>query len=189
MCLEKISEKRVAEEDIVCYKYLEVELQPKLNFVPKSGTAFEGRISRIDCTGKITRENGRIYFCTNEYDIDGRDCEKKWGYKYSWELDKYVTLITIDGKTLIDHEKNQFVTPYQDVIVEMGKTYRSEIEVNERNQIEQALHSYAEIPEDEKFPYIAKCIIPKGAIYYEGIFERRRSYASNKLKYINIIES
>lgn len=187
MCLENISEKRVAEEDIVCYKYLKVELQPKLNFVPKSGTAFEGRINRIDCTGKITRENGRIYFCTNENNIDGEDCENKWGYKYSWKLDEYVTLITINGKILIDHEEDQFVTPYQNAIVEMGKTYRSEIEVNERNQIEQALHSYAEIPEDEECPYIAKCIIPKGAIYYIGDFEGTPAYASDKLMYVEII--
>lgn len=188
MCLENISEKCVAEEDIVCYKYLKVESQPKLNFVPKNGATFEGRINRIDCTGRITRENGRIYFCTNEYDIDGENCKKKWGYKYSWELDKYVTLITIDGKILIDHEKNQFITPYQDVIVEMGKTYRSKIKVSRWNEIEQALHSYVDIPVDEDFPYIAKCIIPEGATYYEGTFDGKRSYASNKLKYINIIE-
>jgi len=188
MCLENISEKRVAEEDIVCYKYLKVESRPKLNFVPKSGTAFEGRINRIDCTGKITRENGKIYFCTNENNIDGKDCKKKWGYKYSWVLDQCVMFITINGKILIDYKENQFVTPYQRVIVEMGKTYRSEIEVNKRNQIEQALHSYVNIPEDEEFSHIAKCIIPKGATYYEGTFDGKRSYASNKLKYINIIE-
>lgn len=189
MCLENISEKRVAEEDIVCYKYLKVESQPKLNFVPKSGTAFEGRINRIDCTGRITIENGKIYFCTNEYDIDGKDCKKKWGYKYSWQLDQCVMFITINGKILIDYKENQFVTPYQRVIVEMEKTYRSKIKVSRWNEIEQALHSYVDIPTDNAYPYIAKCIIPEGAIYYEGIFLEKRSYASNKLKYINIIES
>ena len=188
MCLENISEKRVAEEDIVCYKYLKVESQPKLNFVPKSGASFEGRIYGIDCTGKITRENGKIYFCTNENNIDGEDCEKKWGYKYSWKLDEYVTLITINGKILIDREENQFVTPYRDVIVKMGKTYISRVKVSSWNEIGQALHSYVDIPTDNVYPYIAKCIIPKGATYYEGIFDERRSYASNKLKYINIIE-
>ena len=34
---------------------------------------------------------------------------------------------------------------------------------------------------------IAKCIIPKGAEYYEGYFCGRKAYASNKLKYTEIV--
>jgi hypothetical protein len=34
---------------------------------------------------------------------------------------------------------------------------------------------------------IAKCIIPKGSVYYRGKFDDYFSYASNQIKYVEII--
>lgn len=60
--------------------------------------------------------------------------------------------------------------------------------------IERALHSFAKekacrqtAAYRDKNVVIVKCIIPKGSIYYVGEFAHYKSYASDKLNYVEII--
>lgn len=93
---------------------------------------------------------------------------------------------------------NIYYTPYQNCIIEIGNTYKSNI-IKEGNEINIGLHSFVTI-EDLKpwsvrgmgtwgklMGYI-KCIIPKGSKYYIGIFGKYNSYVSDTLQYIEIID-
>ena len=105
-----------------------------------------------------------------------------------------------------------YVTPYQRAKIKIGKIYKSSIEKKERmgvgedgwmrgwvEIINKALHSFLN-KEDAKEHYldiwggrgewsvIVKCKIPKGATYYKGTFDDLESIASNKLKYVEIVE-
>ena len=83
-------------------------------------------------------------------------------------------------------------TMYQNTLIEIGKTYTSNIIRGEMspNTITVALHSYADV-ERTKFEkhfgwqvVVIRCIIPRGSRYYVGKFASYKSYASNKLKYV-----
>jgi hypothetical protein len=86
--------------------------------------------------------------------------------------------------------------------VEIGLTYHSNVSIRlpilpisnkDIWYIDVALHSY--MNENDaisiaKLKYdlgVAKCIIPIGAIYYEGDFRRFKSYASSELRYESLI--
>lgn len=84
-----------------------------------------------------------------------------------------------------------YLTPYQNVPVQIGNTYSSVL----RRQgllINQGLHSLVNYKDLENLMLNdcikVKCIIPKGAKYYVGTFKGFASYASNQIKYLNIIE-
>jgi len=119
--------------------------------------------------------------------------------------------------------KYSLLTFYKNFMINIGKTYESLIIKNSDGNIEQGLHSYAElsniidylidyrfnetnviedinlvngdmIDKNSKFfkyvhdyIVIAECIIPKGSTYYVGDFMGSKSYASDCLKYIKII--
>lgn len=91
--------------------------------------------------------------------------------------------------------KGRYVTPYQDFRVSIGKTYESKIRKTSFNEIEEGLHSFANY-EDCKGKantfyncVVVKCIIPKGSWYYIGKFSNYKSYSSNRLKYVEIINN
>lgn len=94
-----------------------------------------------------------------------------------------------------------FLTPYQNTKVVIGRAYKSEFTFSMAGKgVEKALHSYGSI-ESAKVDVdffngfstykgkmcICRCIIPKGSRYYEGIYDGKASYASNKIKYLEII--
>ena len=86
----------------------------------------------------------------------------------------------------------EYFTSYQKKSVKIGNTYHSGLE-RFNNEIHKGLHSYKykedAIKESEKWVEIlAKCIIPKGSKYYEGIFDRSVALASDCLKYVEIIK-
>lgn len=84
-------------------------------------------------------------------------------------------------------------TYFKNMLVKLGNTYYSEINTMKNIIIiEKALHSFTSHGLAEKFlirrgrcnTVIVKCIIPKGAKYYEGRFEiNNDSYASDTLTY------
>lgn len=79
-------------------------------------------------------------------------------------------------------------TPYYYMDIELGKTYYSVLEKTCGN-IYHGLHSFAEIQQTLYIGQVLiKCIIPKGATYYEGEGLWEPGYASNELKYIKIVK-
>jgi hypothetical protein len=186
MCLEKISEKRIAEEDITVYKFLSMSKTLKGPYVV-SGNDCVAIISGQKVVGKISiDESGAIFICHNYEDFDGSTADNLLGFRYSWMIDKDVTSVEVNHVELIS---KSLTTPFRYSPVEIGKTYESELEVC-GDTIEKGLHSFKKVvrPYYKDNAIFVKCIIPKGSKYYEGLFNDRISYASNKLTYLEIIE-
>lgn len=195
MCLSNISKKKVATEDIVCWKALRLrsyEFHAKIYSI-KSGLDFTGMINNIEVAGKIFIDKDTyqaIYFFTDEPRCNGSTPythPSKYNYKYSWALDSWVNYFIVDG---IKYERvRNLVTPYYAHRIECGETYTSKIVLYGRwpnKTIEQALHSYKNVSSLEYRDIYAKCTIPKGSTYYIGEFDDEVSYASNKLRYDEI---
>ena len=189
MCLTLKSNKtksKIAKEDIICYKRLE--------FLPtiidkssiKDGDEFTGVINNMECSGKISIESDKIYFCTNRSKLNGSDSSNKHGYINSWIFDSTVTSIIINNKEVIELK---MVTPYRNFPIEIGKTYDSEL-IKKDKYVYEGLHSYKNLDDVKKHHtgIYVECIIPKGSKYYEGKFVDNDAYASDKLTYVKIIE-
>jgi len=188
MCLENISEKKTATEDIVCYKKVRVfDGQVDLSSL-KSGDTFIGKIKDIQCEGKISIEDEELFFCTDDIRFDGQYCQKKFGYKYSWQLDNKVKSILINGKKLKIFKI--YKTVFQYFEIQIGKSYTSKLKVCEGNVVTIGLHTYKNFNDIYcgSNQRIVECIISKGSKYYEGLFNDSESYASNNLKYIKFIK-
>lgn len=92
---------------------------------------------------------------------------------------------------------NEYFTRYRDFHIEIGKTYLSELNAfRDDNKdfdydiVEEGLHSYCnERSAHASFNnyFKVKCTIPKGSLYYKGLFSECESYASNCLRYDEII--
>jgi hypothetical protein len=104
-------------------------------------------------------------------------------------------------KLLYRDPELRYTTPYQNFPVKMGERYISKIDkltVVGGEIIGKALYSFAEIKgcknDSRDFHLIsssmviARCIIPKGAEYYQGKFFEKTSFASNRLLYVEIIQ-
>ena len=189
MCLELKSNKtksQIAKEDIVCYKRL--EYLPTINMSTiKDGDEFTGVIRNIQCSGKISIESNKIYFCTNHPGLRDADIQNKHGYDNSWMFDSRVTSIIINNKEVIDLK---LVTPYREFPIEIGKTYNSKL-IKKYEFVHEGLHSYKTLDDAKKFSVIkicAECIIPKGSKYYKGEFGGWDAYASDKLTYVKLIK-
>ena len=189
MCLERISEKKVADRDITVYKRLVMReaVDPRLNDKP-----FSCKISSVLVEGKLSVEEGRLFFCSNDIRFNGREANDKKGFKYSWVLD-----LQVDQETLKVEGKNPKIiigellaTPYQGTLITLGKEYESEITFTNKNGcdvITKAIHSFRD-QEDawgDGIGFVVECIIPEGTEYYEGLFHDVRSIASRKIVYGN----
>jgi hypothetical protein len=187
MCLLLTNKKRkqTAKEDIVCYKGL-ITSYEFISF-PVHGIEFHGIIKGIACKGKISIEGERIFFCTNSYELNGAHCADTFEYDYSFTMESRVTSVIINGREQIE---KFLLTPYKEARITIGETYSSVLKKDE-DAIYQALHSFANLAdtreEIEEGIYV-KCIIPKGAKYYEGEFDGCPSYASDKLTYVEIVD-
>ena len=187
MCLELKSNKtksKIAKEDIICYKRLEYLPTIDMSDI-KDGDEFTGVINKIECSGKILIESNKIYFCTNHLKLNGADSKNKYEYINSWVFDNTVTSIIINNKEIIDLK---IVTPYRDFLVEIGKTYNSEL-IKKDEYVHEGLHSFKNLCDIKKYytGIYVECIIPKGSKYYEGKFVDIDAYASDKLTYVKII--
>ena len=194
MCLRLKSEKtriQTAKNDIVVYKALNVntKINPERLSEVKHGDSFTGIIKGIECEGKISiDEDGEIYFCTNNENLNRCSTIDRLGYKYNWIISGVVRKIIVNDKIIRNTEIIGYQTIYQGFKVEIGETYTSELEKID-DSIEKGLHSF-ETMEDAKYlsHIVAKCIIPKGSKYYKGTFLGDISYASDRLTYIEIIK-
>ena len=100
-------------------------------------------------------------------------------------------------KGLLDYEDDELFTPFQEFSIKIGETYHSELKRTKflSNEVDLGIHSLSnyESAKDAIMYYhiIVKCIIPKGSKYYEGTWtnEKYKSYASNCLKYVEIINN
>ena len=187
MCLELKSNKtksKIAKKDIICYKRLEhLPIIDKSNI--KDGDEFTGVINEFECSGKISIESDKIYFCTNHPMLCGLYAQNKYGYIHSWVLDNTVTSIIINNKEVVDLK---IATPYRNFPIEIGKTYNSKL-IKKDEYVHEGLHSYKNLDGAKKYTGIyVECIIPKGSKYYEGKFAYKDAYASDKLTYVKIIE-
>lgn len=195
MCLDlKGNDKlQTAVEDIICYKYVKpiTSISPSL-FDNLDGSEFSGIIYGTACKGKISIDTiGRIFFCTNNSKLDGLDTSNKHEYKYSYTLDKFVEQIEVNGK-VYECDTHMYSTPFQDALVEIGKTYKSNL-TKRRSEVNEGLHSFKLLSELKNYLgtrrtcVIVKCIIPKGSNYYVGKFYDCESYASDTLEYNELI--
>ena len=91
--------------------------------------------------------------------------------------------------------KGIYTTSYQSSIVEIGKTYHSDLVRITSTEVSIGLHSFqSEEVACKRATYwdetLVECIIPKGSSYYIGDFEGLGvSYASDTLTYIKILKS
>ena len=195
MCLklENASvESKIAEEDIICWKFISLETKP-VHDISKNeelhGKKFHGIIDGIQCEGRVSIEFERsyIYFCTNDYRLNGKCADELFGYEYSWVLDDRVEEIIFEDTDYKITCIKAFITPYQSFLVKEGETYISELNKHE-NEIQEGLHTFVNKADMVRIDrdYVAECIIPKGSKYYVGTFMGYSSYASDKLTYTKI---
>ncbi len=187
MCLKKIRKKKVADRDITVYKRLVMReaIDPRLNDKP-----FSCKISSVLVEGKLSVEEGRLFFCSNDIRFNGQEANDKKGFKYSWVLDLQVDLETlkVEGKKRKIIIGELLATPYQGTLITLGKEYESEITFTTKNGsdvITKAIHSFRD-QEDvwgDGIGFVVECIIPEGTEYYEGLFHDVPSIASRKIVY------
>jgi hypothetical protein len=204
MCLKLKNESvkpQIAENDIVVYKFLKdgEKLKPEFH-----GKEFTGVIKSFTINGKISIDE-TTFFCTNNNHIDGAKADDKLGYKYSWSIDGSVKSIKVNGVEIIkdgcvlDNAKDSIIlTPYRDVEIKIGETYKSKLIKND-SLVDEGIHSFKNLEDANYFAslygdiFVAKCIIPKGSEYYVGKYSSGYdgyvsvSYASDTLKYVEIL--
>lgn len=93
--------------------------------------------------------------------------------------------------------KDTFITPYQGVLTELGKTYiasLTKVDYKGFSEITYGLHSYKNFENAKnkainfgKEFCVVKCIIPRWSRYYVGEYDCDESFASNKLIYSEIV--
>jgi hypothetical protein len=199
MCLElknRMVKSKIAKKDIVVYKFLKNGRNFNSEF---HGKEFTGVIKGFTVKGKISIDK-TIFFCTNDTHLDGTYTKDKFGYKYSWAIDIYVKSIKVDDVEIIkngfvlDNAKVlSFLTPFRNVEIKIGETYKSEL-IRYGSLIEKGIHSLKKlkaaklIASFDKDRFVVKCIIPKGSEYYVGKYGNGHvSYASDTLKYVEFL--
>jgi hypothetical protein len=95
-------------------------------------------------------------------------------------------------KVLRDYNGDLF-TIYQSMHVHIEKSYRFKLIKNYYREVHEGFHSYTSLRSSRRFHdegsyVIVKCIIPMRSHYYIGNFDGNRSYASNKIKYLEIVK-
>lgn len=103
-------------------------------------------------------------------------------------------------KKIIITSDGDLFTPFRYAKIKIGEQYRSRLRKYNLGidvEIEDGLHSVASVESARNIDHyysleekevIVECIIPKFSIYYKGMFNDFISYASNKLKYIEIVK-
>lgn len=127
-------------------------------------------------------------------------------FRYSWKIDFKVLSVRVKGKEVlitdsdnykVIDKKDHYLTYYRDVYVKLGEKYTSELCIHKNESdskfsysVEEGLHSFKNLEDTKalkiKYYYnttIIECVIPKGAVFYEGEFINTRSYASDTLIY------
>jgi len=108
-------------------------------------------------------------------------------------------------KFLVRTDYVDYRTPYKNFKIEIGETYKSELVLTKYHEfyasVSQGIHSLETIKnvravidgdfyESKATDFvIVKCIIPRFSRYYVGEFVNQKSFASDRLKYVEIIDS
>ena len=195
MCLDlkfRITFPRIALKPKVVYKALKFRVDCKTQTeVLKHGDYLQAIINGQTYEGRISvdLDNGIKFFCTNDENLDGMKTIDKLGFQYSWLLGYNIEALRINDVDVSYPPMSKYFTPYRDMLVKMGNTYKSKLS-KEGASIEKGIHSFASQKDAKNLGYdcVAKCIIPKWSIYYKGLYERDPAYASNVLTYIEIVE-
>lgn len=190
MCLDlkENAKLKIAEEDIICYKRLKISQMYNMSYEELDGKPFTGKCLDEDVNGVISIDDGNLYFCTNDSLFDGLACTNKYGYKYSWSDSCCIDRIIVNEHKLV--KVKGYRTPYRYYPIIIGKIYTSLLLHNEYTcTITKGLHSFTNQldAQNDGDGVVAKCIIPKGSAYYEGYFDNKKSYASNCIKYLEIV--
>ena len=102
-------------------------------------------------------------------------------------------------RLIVDSIRNEdivsYLTTYRRSEIVIGQTYTSVLEKSDYNKVKVdfGLHSFAEKRPccidgmTERANVVVRCTIPKGSKYYVGEFCCEKSYASNCLRYDEII--
>ena len=188
MCLHLANDatEHVAEEDIICYKRL-------LDIYPGCGEYDKKRFTGVYHDNQLV--SGTIYVWNNSislYEDDGFN----FLFSYYWCNLLNITSIIVDDVEIINilETKRRYLTPYKTAPIIIGETYKLDLIYDHscigKPIIEIGLHSFTNYSSarDDGSGVIVECIIPKGARYYKGIFFGKESYASDILKYVEIIE-
>lgn len=186
MCLENFGKQKIAEKDIVCYKVLSTGFIPKIKGA-KSGETYTLMFNTgVEIEGKLMRGKPLRFKVTIPF--DGNNFFRTTYRFVGGESSRLIGIKDKNGKSLEVNLKPVFETFFRATPIEIGETYTSEIKVNNYT-IHKALHSFCYKKDARVYGNfkVAKCIIPKGSIYYRGIFGSVPSYASNQLKYVEII--
>jgi hypothetical protein len=104
---------------------------------------------------------------------------------------KCIHVLQCEGETT-------YHTPYMRSKVQLGKTYTSKI-YRFKTVVDEAIHSFCDLGDVQSCiailsdggtlnSIVVKCIIPMGSVYYKGHFWGAKSYASNRLKYVEIMK-
>ena len=56
------------------------------NLLGADGKYFTAKIEGIKCKGRVRVERGKVYLCQDE--VEGHNCQDKFGYKHSWAIKK-----------------------------------------------------------------------------------------------------
>jgi hypothetical protein len=197
MCIQidkKVTEPKVATEDIVCYKEVKESRLP-LDIKQYHGKEFTGKtVDDKEIKGIINVEyllfgGDSLFLCTNHHFLNGTAGSDRHGMGYSWHFDDDISELMVDGVSILTES---YRTPYQEMYVEIGKSYTTTLgKINIKddrynyNEVEEGFHTYAENPDRI---FTVKCIIPKGSKYYESF---KGSYykelCSDKLNYVELI--
>ena len=100
--------------------------------------------------------------------------------------------VFVDGKS--------FLTPFHHMRIRVPSTVKIDEFGRNKNMIEEGLHSFANRSDAENFMYfhghplydiedriVVKCVIPKNTYYYKGTFYGAKTYASLKLRYVEVL--
>lgn len=106
-------------------------------------------------------------------------------------------------KFLTCRSKEYYHTPYMGMPVSIGSTYTTVLDTNyfkyEQEileccnqcigELEHGFHSFANIVDVNKYlankhNVLVKCVIPKGSMYFVGIYDNFLSYASDSIKLV-----
>ena len=190
MCLRNASELKTAKKDFVVFKVLKVictPKQPEDEWVKYHGKSFTGVIAGITCEGKIYADGENVWFCTDDWNLDGSNSPDRLGYDYSYIMDSTIISIKVDDEELM--EISRYQTPYRQSDIIPSSTVQSALVMTTYNRIGEGIHAYmsregAEHDAGGKLDMIiVECTIPKGAEYYEGEFNHVASIAADTLIY------
>jgi len=143
--------------------------------------------------GKVNIGSHGIYLCTNDERFNGDRADNRHGYTYSWIMDSCISAVKINGVDL----KPGLETPYRNMPVVIGNTYKSDVIVEKSDSNEDiinvGLHSFTTVEYcrqdiDNSKDIIVECVIPKDSVCYLGTFGSMGSYVSDTLTYVKVIQ-